>query len=159
MGHMREDLLHMVLFVLSITVENLQRRNQHIEPNITWNQTGPCSGIMDGDNGIGYWVATKATEKAIEMAKENGVAIVGMANVSHTGAIGYYTEMCAKEGLAAITFCQSDPMAVPYGGTEPYYGTNPIHLLARQQTIVMLYLIWLQQFRLGENPGQEITGC
>ena len=96
------------------------------EPNITWNQTGPCSGIMDGDNGIGYWVATKATEKAIEMAKENGVAIVGMANVSHTGAIGYYTEMCAKEGLAAITFCQSDPMAVPYGGTEPYYGTNPI---------------------------------
>ena len=60
------------------------------------------------------------------MAKENGVAIVGMANVSHTGAIGYYTEMCAKEGLAAITFCQSDPMAVPYGGTEPYYGTNPI---------------------------------
>ena len=79
------------------------------EPNITWNQTGPCSGIMDGDNGIGYWVATKATEKAIEMAKENGVAIVG-----------------AKEGLAAITFCQSDPMAVPYGGTEPYYGTNPI---------------------------------
>ena len=90
------------------------------EPNITWNQTGPCSGI------IGYWVATKATEKAIEMAKENGVAIVGMANVSHTGAIGYYTEMCAKEGLAAITFCQSDPMAVPYGGTEPYYGTNPI---------------------------------
>mgnify|MGYP000068557824 FL=1 len=72
------------------------------------------------------FVATKATEKAIEMAKENGVAIVGMANVSHTGAIGYYTEMCAKEGLAAITFCQSDPMAVPYGGTEPYYGTNPI---------------------------------
>ena len=54
------------------------------EPNITWNQTGPCSGIMDGDNGIGYWVATKATEKAIEMAKENGVAIVGMSNVSHT---------------------------------------------------------------------------
>ena len=25
------------------------------------------------------------------------------------------------------------------------------HLLARQQTIVMLYLIWLQQFRLGEK--------
>ena len=21
------------------------------EPNITWNQTGPCSGIMDGDKG------------------------------------------------------------------------------------------------------------
>ncbi len=100
------------------------------EPNIQWKQTGPSCGIMDGDNGIGYWVATKATEKAIEIAKETGVAVVGMANVSHTGAIGYYTEMCAKEGLAAITFCQSDPMAVPYGGTEPYYGTNPISFAA-----------------------------
>ena len=85
------------------------------EPNITWNQTGPCSGIMDGDNGIGYWVATKATEKAIEMAKENGVAIVGTAE-------------------------QSLIMEQPR-----------FHLLARQQTIVMLYLIWLQQFRLGEK--------
>ena len=101
-----------------------------VNPNITWRQTGPCSGIMDGDNGIGYWVATKATEKAIEMAKENGVAVVGMANVSHTGSIGYYSEMCAKEGLVAITFCQSDPMAVPYGGAEPYYGTNPISFAA-----------------------------
>ena len=34
---------------------------------------------MDGDNGIGYWVATKATEKAIEMAKEAGYTAV----VSH----------------------------------------------------------------------------
>ena len=57
------------------------------------------------------------------MAKESGVAIVGMANMSHSGSIGYYTEMAAKEDLVAISFCQSDPMAVPFGGTEPYYGS------------------------------------
>lgn len=100
------------------------------EPNITWKQTGPCTGIIDGDNGVGYVVAKMGTEKAIEMAKENGVAVVGIANVSHTGAIGYYSEMCAKQDLLAITFCQSDPMAIPYGGTEPYYGTNPISFAA-----------------------------
>ena len=119
------------------------------EPNITWNQTGPCSGIMDGDNGIGYWVATKATEKAIEMAKENGVAIVGMANVSHTGAIGYYTEMCAKEGLSH----SASQIRWQYHTAEQslIMEQTRFHLLARQQTIVMLYLIWLQQFRLGEK--------
>lgn len=100
------------------------------EPNIVWNQTGPCSGILDGDNGIGFTVAKMGMEKAIEMAKENGVAIVGMSNLSHSGSIGYYTEMAAKEGLLAISFCQSDPMAVPYGGAEPYYGTNPISFAA-----------------------------
>ena len=24
------------------------------EPNMTWKETGPCSGILDGDNGIGF---------------------------------------------------------------------------------------------------------
>ena len=64
------------------------------------------------------------------LAKKNGIAVVGMRNMSHSGSIGYYTEMAAKEGLAAISFCQSDPMAVPVGGTEPYYGTNPISFAA-----------------------------
>lgn len=96
------------------------------DPKFEWKETGPCSAIFEGDNGCGYVVAKLATEKAIEMAKKTGIAVVGMRNISHSGSIGYYTEMCAKENLAAITFCQSDPMAVPYGGTEPYYGTNPI---------------------------------
>ena len=99
-------------------------------PKFTWKETGPCSGIFDGDNGVGYVVAVEGMKKAIEMAKESGIAVVGMTNMSHSGSIGYYAEMAAKEDLVAITFCQSDPMAVPYGGTEPYYGTNPISFAA-----------------------------
>lgn len=30
-----------------------------VEPNITWKQTGPCSGILDGDNGIGFVLQKK----------------------------------------------------------------------------------------------------
>lgn len=101
-----------------------------VEPNITWKQTGPCSGILDGDNGIGYVIAREGMKKAIELAKEDGIGVVGMTNLSHSGSIGYYTEMAAEEGMAAISFCQSDPMAVPFGGAEPYYGTNPISFAA-----------------------------
>lgn len=99
-------------------------------PKFEWKETGPCSAIFEGDNGCGYVAATEAMKKAIEMAKKTGIAVVGLRNISHSGAIGYYTEMAAKEGMAAISFCQSDPMAVPYGGTEPYYGTNPISFAA-----------------------------
>ncbi len=101
-----------------------------VDPKFEWKETGPCSAIFEADNGCGYVAATLATEKAIEMAKKNGIAVVGIRNCSHTGSIGYYTEMCAKEGLAAICFCQSDPMAVPFGGAEPYFGTNPISFAA-----------------------------
>ena len=110
--------------------ERIAKGGITVEPNMTWKETGPCSGILDGDNGIGFTVAKVGMEKAIEMAKKNGIAVVGMANLSHSGSIGYYTEMAADEGLLAISFCQSDPMAVPYGGAEPYYGTNPMSFAA-----------------------------
>lgn len=95
-------------------------------PKFEYKVTGPCSGVLDADNGIGYVGAMVGMEHAIDMAKANGIAIVGVKNISHSGAIGYYTEMAAKAGLVSVSMCQSDPMAVPYGGTEPYYGTNPI---------------------------------
>src|SRR5699024_9675114 len=44
----------------------------------------------------------------------------------HSGALSYYTEQAAAAGLVAIATCQSDPMVVPFGGAEVYYGTNPI---------------------------------
>lgn len=110
--------------------ERIAKGGITIHPKFEWTETGPCSGIFEGDNGCGYVAAELAMKKAIEMAKKNGVAVVGIRNISHSGSIGYYTEMAAKENMAAISFCQSDPMAVPYGGTEPYYGTNPISFAA-----------------------------
>lgn len=110
--------------------ERIAKGGITVNPRFEWRETGPCSGIFEGDNGCGYVAMTLATEHAMEMAKRNGIAVAGVRNVSHTGSIGYYAEMCAKQHLAALTFCQSDPMAVPYGGTEPYYGTNPIAFAA-----------------------------
>lgn len=96
------------------------------DPKWSWEQTGPCTGILDGDNGCGYPFAIKGLEKAMELAKENGIGVVGVKRVAHTGALGYYTEIAAKNDLCLLTMCQSDPMVIPYGGAEPFYGTNPI---------------------------------
>lgn len=95
-------------------------------PNYTFEQTGPASAVFNGDNGPGHQIAKQAMEKAIEMAKKSGVAVVGMKNISHSGALGYFVEMAAEQDMVALSMCQSDPMVVPYGGTEPYFGTNPI---------------------------------
>lgn len=110
--------------------ERIAKGGWTIAPKYHYEETGPCSALFDGDNASGYVVAKLAMEKAIEMAKKNGVAVVGIKNIAHSGALGYYTEMAADHDMVAISFCQSDPMAVPYGGTEPYYGTNPISFAA-----------------------------
>ena len=110
--------------------ERIAKGGWTIDPKFNWEETGPCSAMFDGDNASGYVAAKMAMEKAMEMAKKNGIAVVGIKNIAHSGALGYYTEMAANNDLVAISFCQSDPMAVPYGGTEPYYGTNPISFAA-----------------------------
>lgn len=70
-------------------------------------------------------------EKAIEMAKKSGIAVVGIRNISHSGSIGYYTEM-GRQGRIWWRLHAASPIrwAVPYGGIEPYYGTNPISFAA-----------------------------
>lgn len=99
-------------------------------PKIEYTETGPASAILDYDNGCGLVAAKVGMEKAIEMAKKTGVAVVGIKRMSHSGSLGYFTEMAAHENLVAISMCQSDPMAVPYGGAEEFFGTNPIAFAA-----------------------------
>lgn len=106
--------------------ERIAKGGINANPKFEFKKTGPCSGIYEGDNGVGFVVAKNGMEKAIEIAKDNGIAVIGMRRLSHSGSLGYFVEMATDEDLLAISICQSDPMVVPYGGSEPYYGTNPI---------------------------------
>ncbi|MDF2152984.1 ureidoglycolate dehydrogenase [Vibrio sp. CAU 1672] len=106
--------------------ERIAKGGINTAPNFHYEETGPCSALFDGDNGAGHVVAKLAMEKAITMAKTKGVAIVGAKRMSHSGALGYFTKQAAEQGLIGISMCQSDPMVVPFGGSEVYYGTNPI---------------------------------
>lgn len=110
--------------------ERIAKGGINTKPNFQFEKTGPSTGVFHADGGSGFAAAKAAMDEAIKMAKENGVAVVGVENMSHSGAIAYYTHQAVKEDLVALTLCQSDPMVVPFGGAEPYYGTNPIAFAA-----------------------------
>lgn len=111
--------------------ERIAKGGINADANMSFAKTGPASGMFEGENGNGFVACKDAMTEAIEMARESGVAVVGIRQVSHSGAIAYYTEMAAKEGMIGISMCQSDPMVVPYGGAEPFFGTNPLSCAAR----------------------------
>ena len=86
---------------------------------------------IDGQATFGQVVATRATEMAIEKARDHGVSLVTMGNLTHTGRIGTYPEMAAAAGLAAIMFtgfAGGGPSATvaPFGGREGRLATNPL---------------------------------
>ncbi|WP_284139418.1 ureidoglycolate dehydrogenase [Virgibacillus sp. LDC-1] len=110
--------------------ERIAKNGINRNPDFRLEKTGPCTAIYHGDNGAGHVAAKYAMDEAIKIAKENGIAVVGVREMSHSGAISYFTEEAAKQDLIGISMCQSDPMVVPFGGAEPYYGTNPLAFAA-----------------------------
>ena len=114
--------------------ERIAKGGLNADPVISFEKTGPSTAIYDGDNGVGHFMAKEAMTEAINIAKESGIAAVGVRNIGHSGALSYFVQQAADEGMIGISVCQSDPMVVPFGGTEPFYGTNPIAFAAPSST-------------------------
>lgn len=106
--------------------ERIAKGGVTLDPQVKFEKTGLSSAIFHGDNGIGQYICNLAIDEAIPFAKESGVAIVGVSKMSHSGVLSYYVKKAAENDLICIAMCQSDPMVVPFGGAETYYGTNPI---------------------------------
>ncbi|MBU8772314.1 ureidoglycolate dehydrogenase [Cytobacillus oceanisediminis] len=93
---------------------------------ISFNKTGPVTGVVDGDDGFGHVIADEAMNHAIQMAKENGVGMVTAINSSHCGALSYFVQNAAEENLIGIAMTHTDKIVVPFGGKDAFLGTNPI---------------------------------
>ncbi len=90
----------------------------------------PTSALVSGNWTFGHVTAKYATEIAIEKARQQNVAVVGMVRVNHIGRLGEYAELAASQGLISIVvgggMGVEVPNAVPYGGSRPLLSTNPI---------------------------------
>jgi ureidoglycolate dehydrogenase (NAD+) len=98
----------------------------NFHPQIKIKQTGMVTATVDGDDGLGLVVSYSAAKKAIEMAKDKGVGMVGVFNSSHCGAQSYYLKMAAEEKLISIAMSNAGSAVIPFGGKQPFFGTNPV---------------------------------
>ncbi len=104
----------------------LQAGSIEPKPVMRFTATGPCTGTVDGGHGLGILVCHRAMQEAIQLAKTQGVGMVGCRHSTHCGSIGLYGRQAAKLGLIGIAFTHSDAFVVPHGGKAAFLGTNPI---------------------------------
>jgi LDH2 family malate/lactate/ureidoglycolate dehydrogenase len=108
-------------------VKRIQAGAINLNPNITLCHETATSTLVDGDNGLGQVVMTRATELAIDKAKVSGLAMVGTVHSNHAGAAGVYTAMALRHDLASMYFAVANANGLaPWGGRERLLGTNPI---------------------------------
>jgi L-2-hydroxycarboxylate dehydrogenase (NAD+) len=93
-----------------------------------WARQDENTALYSCQGELGYLVAHRCAEKAIELAQNSnsGISLVGAKETLHTGPIGYYAWMCAVKGIISICLANCSPMAAPYGAKSPVLGTNPI---------------------------------
>jgi LDH2 family malate/lactate/ureidoglycolate dehydrogenase len=105
--------------------ERLGKQGRSTQPISVIKET-PVSARLDGADNLGYLVAHRATEIAIEKANANGIAVVGASDTWYTGMLSYYAEMAGKHDLVTMIASNASPWVAPHGGTEGRFGTNPI---------------------------------
>ncbi|QJR10622.1 putative oxidoreductase YjmC [Usitatibacter rugosus] len=91
-------------------------------------RTGPVTAQLDGMDGLGIIHAMRAMEVAMEMARANGVGVVGVSDSSHCGAMGLYTRTAARAKLIGIAMTHSSSVVAPHGGKAKFFGTNPLSI-------------------------------
>lgn len=81
---------------------------------------------IDGDNGLGPVVGTRALHAAMSLARDTGVGTAFVRGSSHFGAIGPYCYLAAQEGFASVIGSNATPTIAPTGGRETKVGNNPL---------------------------------
>ncbi|MFA7566319.1 MAG: Ldh family oxidoreductase, partial [Alkalispirochaeta sp.] len=103
----------------------VKKGGMNLTPDLTIKQIKPSVALIDADGGIGHVAARKATQHAIDTARQHGIGLVGVQNSSHCGALAYYIDMAMQQKMMAMVTANTDAVVVPFGGRKPFFGTNP----------------------------------
>lgn len=86
----------------------------------------PATALIDGNHGLGFVVAKKAMQTAIDKAKIYGIGMTAVKNSNHYGIAGYYALMAAENDMIGITGTNARPAVAPTFSVEGMFGTNPM---------------------------------
>ena len=104
----------------------------------------------DGNLGAGILNATKCTNRAITLAKEQGMGLVALRNTNHWMRGGTYGWQVAEQGCISILFTNTIPNMPPWGGKENRLGNNPLVIsIPRKEGHIVLDMA-LSQFSFGK---------
>ncbi len=110
-------------------------------------------GVMerwDGHRGIGNLNAADAMTRAIAIAKEQTLGVVGLKNTNHWMRPGNFGLMAAEAGCIGILWTNTAPNMPPWGGQDVRVGNNPIVIAVPNGDEPVLLDIAMSMFAYGK---------
>lgn len=112
----------------------------------------------DGHLAPGMYTATKAMERAIELAKENRLGAVAVRNSNHWMRGGTYGWQAANEGYIGICMTNTISNMPPWGGKEPRIGNNPLIIAIPHADGHVVLDMAMSQYSYGKLQEYELRG-
>lgn len=85
--------------------------------------------VLDAHNGWGHIAAIRAMDLCLARAAQTGTCLAVIRRTNHIGRLGYYVERAAARNMIGMIACSGNPSSAwvaPWGGIEPFFGTNPL---------------------------------
>lgn len=103
----------------------------------------------DGKLGLGPVNAFSCTQRALELAREYGVACVGLRNTNHWMRGGAYGWQAAEAGFVFMCWTNTIPNMPPWGARDSRVGNNPLILAVPRQNGPVVLDMAMTQFSYG----------
>jgi ureidoglycolate dehydrogenase (NAD+) len=118
------------VFLLSLYVRRMRAGLINPTPAMRFERRRAAIGVLDADGGMGHVATARAMEHAVALAREAGVATVLVTRSNHFGAAAYYAMWAARHNCVGTVWSPAESSVVPFGGSERFFGTNPIAISA-----------------------------
>ena len=100
------------------------RVDGRVEPVVS----APRSGVVSVDAKFGFAqpAFARGLEKAVEAARQSGVATLAICHAHTCTSLGYFTSQIAQAGMIGLGMTNASPIVAPPGGKTRVIGTNPM---------------------------------
>lgn len=126
-------------------------KDGHVKPHEKPSLRHKFGGMeqWDGNQGPGTLNAIDATERAMELARENGIGCVALANTNHWIRGGTYGWHAAKAGFVFIGLTNTIAAMPAWGSIEPRIGNNPFVMALPYQDEAIVLDMAMSQYSFG----------
>lgn len=112
----------------------------------------------DGQLAPGMYAATIAMQRAVYLAKQNGMGAVSIKNSNHWMRGGTYGLLAAEAGCIGICATNALGSMPPWGGVKPRLGNNPmVFAFPRKEGHVVLDMA-MSQYSYGKMNEYKMKG-
>ncbi|MBI4790594.1 MAG: Ldh family oxidoreductase [Chloroflexi bacterium] len=95
-------------------------------PRLTILRERAATCVLDGDNGPGRFVSTRAMQMAVDRARDFGVGVCLATRVTHWGRAHAYAYRAARAGMIGICTTNAITNMLAFGSSRPLLGNNPL---------------------------------